>query len=126
MICFMSVTLTQSACGWRRWPLGAQPLRASCSWHIWADLAAVLIRRAKRLYADESLGLEVNIPGKVYAPDASTIDLCLSLFDWAPFRSTKAAIKLHTLLDLRGAIPNFIHISDGKMHDVRVLDALPI
>ena len=95
-------------------------------WRIWADLAAVLIRRANRLYADEPLGLEVNIPGKVYALDATTIDLCLSLFDWAPFRSTKAAIKLHTLLDLRGAIPNFIHISDGKMHDVRVLDVLPI
>ena len=95
-------------------------------WRIWADLAAVLIRRANRLYADEPLGLEVNIPGKVYALDATTVDLCLSLFDWAPFRSTKAAIKLHTLLDLRGAIPNFVHISDGKMHDVRVLDILPI
>ncbi len=94
-------------------------------WHIWADLAAVLIRRANRLYLDEPLGLDVQIPGKVYALDATTIDLCLSLFDWAPFRSTKAAIKLHTLLDLRGAIPNFIHISDGKMHDVRVLDILP-
>ena len=69
-------------------------------WRIWADLAAVLIRRANRLYADEPLGLEVNIPGKVYALDATTIDLCLSLFDWAPFRSTKAAVKLHTLLDL--------------------------
>ncbi len=95
-------------------------------WRIWADLAALLIRRATRLYADEPLGLEVKIPGKVYALDATTIDLCLSLFDWAPFRSTKAAIKLHTLLDLRGAIPSFIHISDGKMHDVRVLDVLPI
>ncbi len=62
----------------------------------------------------------------VYALDATTIDLCLSLFDWAPFRSTKAAIKLHTLLDLRGAIPAFIHISDGKLHDVNVLDILPI
>ena len=72
-------------------------------WRIWADLAAVLIRRANRLYVDEPLGWEVNLPGKVYALDATTIDLCLSLFDWAPFRSTKAAIKLHTLLDLRGA-----------------------
>ena len=95
-------------------------------WRIWADLAAVLIRRANRLYVDEPLGLEVDLPGKVYALDATTIDLCLSLFDWAPFRSTKAAIKLHTLLDLRGAIPSFIHISDGKMHDVRVLDILPV
>lgn len=90
-------------------------------WRIWADLATVLIGRATRLYVDEPLGLDVDIAGKVYALDSSTIDLCLSLFDWAPFRSTKAAIKLHTLLDLRGAIPSFIHISDGKMADVRVL-----
>jgi hypothetical protein len=95
-------------------------------WRIWADLASVLIRRANQLYADEPLGLDVNIAGKVYALDSSTIDLCLSLFDWAPFRSTKAAIKLHTLLDLRGNIPAFIHISDGKMGDVNVLDMLPI
>ena len=95
-------------------------------WRIWADFAAVLIRRATKLYANEPLGLDVNIAGKVYALDSSTIDLCLSLFDWAPFRSTKAAIKLHTLLDLRGAIPSFIHISDGKMHDVNVLDILPL
>ena len=95
-------------------------------WRIWSDLAAVLIRRAHKLYVDEPLGLDVNILGRVYALDATNIDLCLSLFDWAPFRSTKAAIKLHTLLDLRGAIPSFIHISDGKMHDVRVLDILPV
>ena len=91
---------------------------------IWADLAAVLIRRARKLYASESLG--VDLDNTVYALDSSTIDLCLSLFDWAPFRSTKAAIKLHTLLDLRGAIPAFIHISDGKLHDVNVLDILPV
>ena len=95
-------------------------------WRIWADFAAVLIRRATKLYAHEPLGLDVNIAGKVYALDSSTIDLCLSLFDWAPFRATKAAIKLHTLLDLRGSIPSFIHISDGKLHDVNVLDILPI
>jgi len=95
-------------------------------WRIWCDLATVLIRRARKLYAQEDLGLDVNIAGNVYALDSSTIDLCLSLFDWAPFRSTKAAIKLHTLLDLRGAIPSFIHISDGKLHDVNVLDILPI
>ena len=95
-------------------------------WRIWSDLAAVLIRRAHKLYVDEPLGLDVAINGRVYALDATTIDLCLSLFDWAPFRSTKAAIKLHTLLDLRGAIPSFIHISDGKMHHVRVLDILPV
>ena len=95
-------------------------------WRIWADFAAVLIRRATKLYADEPLGLDVDIAGKVYALDSSTIDLCLSLFDWAPFRSTKAAIKLHTLLDLRGCIPSFIRISNGKMHDANVLDILPI
>ena len=82
----------------------------------------MLIRRARKLYANESLG--VDLDNTVYALDSSTIDLCLSLFDWAPFRSTKAAIKLHTLLDLRGAIPAFIHISDGKLHDVNVLDML--
>jgi len=93
-------------------------------WRIWSDVAALLIRRARKLYDGEDLGLDLT--NTVYALDASTIDLCLSLFDWAPFRATKAAIKLHTLLDLRGAIPAFIHISDGKMHDVNVLDILPI
>ncbi|MEX2469312.1 MAG: IS4 family transposase [Pseudohongiellaceae bacterium] len=93
-------------------------------WRIWSDVAALLIRRARKLYAGEDLGLDLN--NTVYALDASTIDLCLSLFDWAPFRTTKAAIKLHTLLDLRGAIPAFIHISDGKLHDVKVLDILPV
>jgi hypothetical protein len=96
----------------------------SRDWRIWSDLAAVLIRRARKLYVDEPLAVELN--NTVYALDSSTIDLCLSLFDWAPFRSTKAAIKLHTLLDLRGAIPAFIHISDGKLHDVNVLDILPV
>ena len=93
-------------------------------WHIWSDLAALLIRRTRKLYASESLGLELD--NTVYALDSTTIDLCLSLFDWAQFRSTKAAIKLHTLLDLRGAIPAFIHISGGKLHDVNVLGILPI
>jgi hypothetical protein len=95
----------------------------SRDWRIWADLAAVLIRRARKLYFGESV-LGVELDNTVYALDSSTIDLCLSLFTWAPFRSTKAAIKLHTLLDLRGAIPAFIHISDGKLHDVNVLDML--
>jgi Domain of unknown function (DUF4372)/Transposase DDE domain len=94
----------------------------SRNWLIWSDLAAVLIRRARKLYSGDSLG--VDLDNTVYALDSSTIDLCLSLFEWAPFRSTKAAIKLHTLLDLRGAIPTFIHISDGKLHDVNVLDIL--
>ena len=95
----------------------------SRDWRIWSDLAALLIRRARKLYASES-ALGVELDTTVYALDSSTIDLCLSLFAWAPFRSTKAAIKLHTLLDLRGAIPAFIHISDGKLHDVNVLDML--
>jgi hypothetical protein len=94
----------------------------SRDWRIWSDLAAVLIRRARKLYAGDSL--DVGLDNTVYALDSSTVDLCLSLFDWAPFRSTKAAIKMHTLLDLRGAIPAFIHISDGKLHDVNVLDML--
>ena len=91
-------------------------------WRIWADLAAVLIRRARKLYGNDSFG--VDLANTVYALDATTIDLCLSLFPWAPFRSTKAAVKLHTLLDLRGNIPAFIHISDGKTHEVSVLDTL--
>ena len=95
----------------------------SRDWRIWSDLAAVLIRRARKLYLDDAM-LGVELDNTVYALDSSTIDLCLSLFSWAPFRSTKAAIKLHTLLDLRGAIPAFIHISDGKLHDVNVLDML--
>ena len=94
----------------------------SRDWHIWSDLAAVLIRRARKLYAGDAL--DIGLDNTVYALDSSTIDLCLSLFEWAPFRSTKAAVKLHTLLDLRGAIPAFIHISDGKLHDVNVLDML--
>jgi len=91
-------------------------------WRIWSDLAAVLIRRARKLYAGDAL--DIGLDNTVYALDSSIIDLCLSLFAWAPFRATKAAIKLHTLLDLRGAIPTFIHISDGKLHDVNVLDML--
>ena len=94
----------------------------SRDWRIWFDLAALLIRRARKLYASDSLG--VDLDNTVYALDSTNIDLCLSLFDWAPFRSTEAAIKLHTLLDLRGSIPAFIHISDGKLHDVNVLDML--
>jgi len=91
-------------------------------WHIWADLAALLIKRARKLYCNDSFGIELS--NTVYALDATTIDLCLSLFPWAPFRKTKAAVRLHTLLDLRGNIPAFIHISDGKTHEVNVLDML--
>ncbi len=96
----------------------------SRDWDIWSDLAAVLIRRARKLYSDTDL-VGLDLKNTVYALDATTIDLCLSLFEWAPFRRAKAAIKLHTLLDLRGAIPAFIHISDGKMHEVNVLDFMP-
>ena len=91
-------------------------------WRIYADFAQGLIRQARKLYAVESLGVELS--ETLYALDSTTIDLCLSVFPWALFRSTKAAVKMHTLLDLRGAIPSFIHISDGKLHDVNVLDLL--
>ena len=91
-------------------------------WRIYADFAQSLIRTARPLYAEEDLGLDLD--NTIYALDSSTIDLCLSVFPWALFRSTKSAIKLHTLLDLRGNIPTFIHISDGKLHDVNVLDIL--
>jgi hypothetical protein len=96
----------------------------SRDWRIWSDLAAVLISRARKLYIDCDLGLDLS--NAVYALDSTTIDLCLSLFEWASFRSTKGAVKMHTLLDLRGNIPTFIHISDGKMGDVNVLDIMPI
>ena len=91
-------------------------------WRIYADFANALINIARRLYADEDFGVELR--ETVYALDATTIDLSLSVFPWAKFRQKKAAIKLHTLLDLRGNIPTFIHISDGKLHDVNVLDIL--
>jgi len=91
-------------------------------WRIHFEFAEALIRIARRLYAREALA--VDLDETVYALDSTTIDLCLALFPWASFRKAKAAIKLHTLLDLRGAIPTFIHISDGKLHDVNVLDLL--
>jgi hypothetical protein len=93
-------------------------------WRIYSDLAQHLIGIARRLYKKEPL--VVDIVQTVYALDATTIDLCLALFPWAHFRTAKAAVKLHTLIDLRGNIPTFIHISDGKLHDVNVLDVLPI
>jgi hypothetical protein len=91
-------------------------------WRIYADFAQGLIGIARRLYLQEPFG--VDLQETVYALDATTIDLCLSVFPWAVFRSTKAAIKLHTLLDLRGNIPTFIHITDGKVHEVNILDHL--
>ena len=91
-------------------------------WRIYAEFAQRLIAQARKLYADEDLGLDLS--NTVYALDSTTIDLCLSLFPWAPFRTTKAAVKMHTLLDLRGNIPSFIHVSDGKLHDANVLDLM--
>ena len=100
-------------------------------WRIYAEFAQRLILQARRLYAGENLGIDLD--NTVFALDSTTIDLCLSVFSWAPFQSTKAAVKMHTLLDLRGNIPSFIHISDGKLHvvskarlrhDVNVLDLL--
>ena len=96
----------------------------SRDWHIYFEFAQRLIVKARALYVGDDFGVELT--NTVYALDATTIDLCLSMFPWAPFRSTKAAVKLHTLLDLRGSIPTFIHISDGKLHDVNVLDLLII
>jgi hypothetical protein len=93
-------------------------------WRIYADFAQVLICRARELYAHDPLG--VTLEQTAYALDSTTVDLCLSLFPWAKFRRRKGAVKLHTLLDLRGNIPCFVHISHGKMHDVTVLDLLPI
>ena len=107
-----------------------QPVRRSTladanegrDWRIHAQLAQGLILQARKLYADEDLGLDLT--NTVYALDSTTISLCLSVFPWAHFRTTKAAVKMHTLLDLRGSIPSFIHISDGKLHDVHALDML--
>ena len=91
-------------------------------WRMYADFAQRLIGIARRLYVQEPFGVDLH--NTVYALDTTTIDLCLSVFPWARFRTAKAAVKLHTLLDLRGNIPTFIHISDGKMHEVNVLDQL--
>jgi hypothetical protein len=91
-------------------------------WRIYADFAQILISQAKALYANDPFALE--LVSTVYALDSTTIDLCMNLFPWARFRTTKSAIKLHTLMNLRGSIPEFIHITDGKMHDVKILDLL--
>jgi len=93
-------------------------------WRIYADFAQTLIATATELYADTDLGFDLD--NTIYALDSTTIDLCLSMFPWATFRKTKAAVKMHTLLNLKGSIPEFIHISEGSMHDVNILDELPI
>jgi transposase len=106
-------------------PVRRSPLsdaNESRDWRIYAELAQRLIAQARKLYAKEDLGLE--LANTVYALDSTTIDLCLSVFPWAHFRTTKAAVKMHTLLDLRGNIPSFIHISNGKLADVHALDLL--
>ncbi len=100
------------------WPM---PMKKR-DWRIYADFAQILIQEARALYGDEELGLQLN--KTVYALDSTAIDLCLSLFPWAKFRTNKAAVKLHTLLDLRGNIPVFIEITYGKVHDVNILDVL--
>jgi hypothetical protein len=92
----------------------------SHDWRIYADFAQVLIGIARPLYAHDSIG--VDLDQSLYALDSTTIDLCLSLFPWARFRKHKAAVKMHTLLDLHGNIPTFIHITDGTVHDVNILD----
>jgi IS4 transposase len=93
-------------------------------WRIYADFAQILIAQARKLYAQDRFAVELD--QTVYAFDSTTIDLCLKLFPWAQFRRRKAAVKLHTLIDLRGNIPCFVHISNGKMHDVKALDHLPV
>jgi hypothetical protein len=96
----------------------------SRDWRIWEAFAGRLIIQARELYLGEDLGLDLT--NTVYALDSTTIDLCLSVFPWAHFRTTKAAVKMHTLLDLKGSIPSFIHVSDGKLHDVHALDLLEL
>ena len=91
-------------------------------WRIYAEFAQKLIAEARKLYAEDSFAVELS--NTEYALDSTTIDLCLSVFPWAHFKKTKSAVKMHTLLDLRGNIPSFIHVSDGKMHDVHMLDIL--
>jgi hypothetical protein len=91
-------------------------------WRIYAEFAHRLIAKARRLFANESLGLDLD--NTVYALDSTTIDLCLSVFPWAHFRKTKAALKMHTLLDLRGNIPSLVHVFDGQLRDVHALDLL--
>jgi len=113
------------------YPMGFRsPLRRSTlaeanesrDWRIYAELAQLLMHQARKLYAQESLGVDLN--AAAYALDSTTVDLCLSLFPWAHFRSTKSAVKMHTLLDLRGSIPVFIRVTTGDTHDVNILDQI--
>ena len=95
-------------------------------WQIYADFAQTLIATATELYANTDLGFDLNMNNTIYALDSTTIDLCLSMFPWATFRTTKSAVKMHTLLNLKGSIPEFILISEGSVHDVNFLDELPV
>lgn len=97
----------------------------SRDWRIYQDYALKLIDQAKKMYEDDNQ-LEVNLKGRVFALDSRTVDLCLEVFLWAPFRSTKAAVKIHTLLDLKTSIPEFIFISAGNVHDVKIMDLIPV
>jgi len=123
-VCLAAQSSKLYHCGFRRTVKRSTLAEANerRDWRIYADFAQTLIARARPLYADEDLGLELD--ATLYALDATTIDLCLALFPWAHFRRTKAAVKLHTLLDLRGSIPAFLDITHGKVHDVTVLDQL--
>lgn len=127
------LTSTLNALGSQRYHMGIKTnvalntfsrANANRPWQIYHQLAMLLINQARQLYKEDS-DLE-SVAESVYALDSTTIDLCLSLFPWAEFRSRKGAIKLHTVMDLEGAIPTFIHISDGRLHDVNVLDRIPI
>jgi Transposase DDE domain len=108
------------AAAWRALPLA--DANNAHDWRIYADFAQVLIRKARPLYASDPM--DVDLDQSLYALDSTTIDLCLSLFPWAKFRSQKAAVKMHTLLDLRGNIPAFIRITEGRVHDVNILDEI--
>ena len=98
--------------------------KESRDWRIYAELAQRLMRQAHKLYTQQSLGMDLD--AAAFALDSTTIDLCLSLFPWAHFRSTKSAVKMHTLLDLRGNIPSFIRVTTGDVHDVNILDEIPL
>jgi len=127
------VTTTLNALDTRRYHMGFRstvPLstlsdaNATRPWQMYQDLAMVLIEQARKLYGNQQAGLDKT--GQVFALDSTTIDLCLSLFPWAHFHHSKGAIKMHTLMDLHGSIPVFIHITDGRVHDVNILDNIPI
>src|SRR5260370_3713453 len=107
---------------WQDFPLNFGGCHEAHDWRIFADFAQVLIHLARPMYAQDAIG--VDLDSTIYALDSTTIDLCLSLFPWARFRARKGAVKMHTLLDVRGSIPTFIEVTDGKVHDVNILDQI--